>query len=239
MKYLLSAALCVAAVSGCTDREAQRQAQASAQAQAKQQQADALAKQYDEAVKAGNWDMARAHGAALLEGYAGTAAATRIEPGYADIKAKGDQARELRRMQALWQYSQVPAKGGTQRSAMIDAKSRVDVDGSGPKPVSLVFRDHPQWKRHSYLVLKAGDFNCYGGCKVQVSADGGAARPMAAHRPDTDEAIAMFIDDDKALWKLVRNAKRFSIAFPVKAGGTRTAEFEVGGLDTTQMPGWK
>lgn len=62
---------------------------------------------------------------------------------------------------------------------------------------------------------------------------------MAAHRPDTDEAIAMFIDDDKALWKLVRNAKRISITFPVKAGATRTAEFEVGGLDTTQMPGWK
>ena len=239
MKYLLSAALCVAVVSGCTDREAQRQAQETAQAQVKENEADALAKQYDEAVKAQNWDMARAHGAALLEGYAGTAAATRIEPGYADIKAKGEQARELRRMQALWQYSQVPAKGGTQRSAMIDAKERVDVDGSGPKPVSLVFRDHPQWKRHSYLVLKAGDSNCYSGCKVQVSVDDGAARPMAAHRPDTDEAIAMFIDDDKALWKVVRNAKRISIAFPVKAGGTRTAEFEVGGLDTTQMPGWK
>ncbi|CAD1787646.1 hypothetical protein CPBF426_33360 [Xanthomonas arboricola pv. juglandis] len=239
MKYLLSAALCVAAVSGCTDREAQRQAQETAQAQAKEHDADALAKQYDEAVKAENWDMARAHGAAVLEGFPGTAAAIRIEPGYADIKAKGEQARELRRMQALWQYSQVPAKGGTQRSAMIDAKSRVDVDGSGPKPVSLVFRDHPQWKRHSYLVLKAGDFNCYRGCKVQVSADGGAPRAMAAHRPDTDEAIAMFIDDDKALWTLVRNAKRISIAFPVKAGGTRTAEFDVGGLETTQMPGWK
>lgn len=239
MKYLLSAALCVVALSGCTDREAQRQAQAAAQAQAKEHEADALAKQYDAAVQAQNWDMARAHGAALLEGYAGTPAATRVEAGYAEIKAKGEQARELRRMQALWQYSQVPAKGGTQRSAMIDAKERVDVDGSGPKPVSLVFRDHPQWKRHSYLVLKAGDFNCYRGCKVQVSMDGGAARPMAAHRPDTDEAIAMFIDDDKALWKLVRGAKRISIAFPVKAGGTRTAEFEVGGLDTTQLPGWK
>ncbi|PPU77810.1 hypothetical protein XcuCFBP2542_04695 [Xanthomonas cucurbitae] len=239
MKYLLSAALCVAALSACTDRQAQRQEQEAAQAQARQAQADALAKQYDEAVAAQNWDMARAHGAALLEGYAGSAAATRIAPGYAEIKAKGEQARELRRMQALWAYSQVPAKGGTQRSAMVEAAARVDVDGSGAKPVSLVFRDHPQWKRHSYLVLKAGDFNCYSGCNVQVSADGGAPRAMAAHRPDTDEAIAMFIDDDKALWKVVRNAKRISIAFPVKAGGTRTAAFDVGGLDPAQMPGWK
>nr|WP_167331371.1 hypothetical protein [Xanthomonas cassavae] len=44
-------------MSGCTDRQAQRQPQASAQAQAqaKETQADALAKQYDEAVKAQNW----------------------------------------------------------------------------------------------------------------------------------------------------------------------------------------
>lgn len=93
MKYLLSAALCVAALSGCTDREAQRQAQDAAQAQAKEHEADALAKQYDAAVQAQNWDMARAHGAALLEGYAGTPAATRVEAGYAEIKAKGEQAR--------------------------------------------------------------------------------------------------------------------------------------------------
>ena len=238
MKYLLRAALCVAALSACTDRQAQYQAQANAQAQAKEIQADALAKQYDEAVKAQRWDMARAHGAALLEGYAGTAAATRIEPGYADIKAKGEQARELRRMQALWQYAQVPAKGGTQRSAMIDAKQYVDVDGSGPKPVSLVFRDHPQWKRHAYLVLQAGDFRCPGGCKVQVGVDGGKPRAMAAWRPDTDEAIAMFITDHAALWKLARNAKTLSIEFPVKAGGTRTAVFETGGVDAEQMPKW-
>lgn len=238
MKHLLWLALCAFSLSACTDREAQRQAQLAASAQAKEQAATDLGKQYDAAVNAQNWDMARAHGAALLEGYAGTAAAARIEPGYAGIKAKGEAARELRRMQALWQYSQVPEKGGMQRSAMIEARQRVDVDGSGAKPVSLVFRDHPKWKRHSYLVLQAGDFDCYGGCKVQVAVDGGKPRPMAAHRPDTDEAIAMFIDDDKALWKQVRQARTISIAFPVKAGGRRTAEFEVGGLDPKYLPGW-
>jgi hypothetical protein len=61
---------------------------------------------------------------------------------------------------------------------------------------------------------------------------------MAASRPKTDEAIAMFIEDERALWRMTRDAKRLSIEFPVKAGGTRTAVFEVGGLDREKMPGW-
>jgi hypothetical protein len=28
------------------------------------------------------------------------------------------------------------------------------------------------------------------------------------------------------------------VEFPVKAGGTRTAVFEVAGLDRTKLPGW-
>jgi len=239
MKHLPWIALCAFALTACSDREAERQAQAAALAQANEQKADELAKRYDQAVQASNWDMARAHGADLLQTYPQSAAAKRIEPGYADVKAKGEQARNQRRLEALWQYSQTPVKGGTQRAAMIDAKSRVDVDGSGAKNVRLVFRDHPQWKRHAYLVLQAGDFKCYGGCKVQVSVDGGKPKAMAAHRPDTDEAIAMFIDDQNALWKLAHQAKvALSIEFPVKAGGTRTAVFETGGLDGKQMPGW-
>ena len=86
--------------------------------------------------------------------------------------------------------------------------------------------------------LDAGDFACYGGCKVQVAVDGAAPPPMAASRPETDEAIAMFIEDERALWRLADAAKVLSIEFPVKAGGTRTAVFEVGGLDRSQLPKW-
>ncbi len=47
-------------------------------------------------------------------------------------------------MQALWQYNQIPVGNkGNQVSAQIYSKERVDVDGSGAKPVQLVFRDHP------------------------------------------------------------------------------------------------
>jgi hypothetical protein len=61
---------------------------------------------------------------------------------------------------------------------------------------------------------------------------------MAAHRPKTDEAIAMFIDDARAFYRLTTDAKSVSIEFPVKAGGRRTASFEVAGLDRSKLPGW-
>lgn len=238
MRHLPAAALSLLLLSACTDREAERQAQLAAAAQQKEQAAAELAQRYDQAVQERNWDRARAFGADLLQSYPGSEAARRVEPGYAEVRAKGEQAREQRRLQTLWQYNQLPVKGGTQRSAMIDAKAPVDVDGSGAKRVQLVFRDHPQWKRHAYLVLQAGDFACYRGCKVQVAVDGGKPRALPAHRPDTDEAIAMFIDDDKALWTLARQARALEITFPVKAGGTRSAVFETAGVDGSQMPGW-
>ena len=86
-------------------------------------------------------------------------------------------------------------------------------------------------------MLQAGDFDCYGGCKVKVTVDDAAPKAMAASRPKTDEAIAMFIEDERALWRLARDAKVMTIEFPVKAGGTRTAVFEVGGLDRSQIAG--
>lgn len=243
MKRIVLGALCAIALVACTDPEAERQQQEAAAAQARaarEVQAEVIGKQYDSAVTAGDWDRARIHGAALFDQFADSETAHRIEPGYVEVKEKAEAARELRRMQALWHYNQVAAKGGTQRSAAIYSKERVDVDGSGAKPVQLVFRDHPQWKRHAYLVLQAGDFAkaCYGSCQVTLTVDGGAPRRMAAHRPDTDEAIAMFITDNKALWKIARGARTVAIEFPVKAGGTRTALFETGGLDGSQMPGW-
>jgi hypothetical protein len=239
MKSLLLAIACLA-VSACGDREAERAAAAAAQAAAVEQQAAELAKKYDSAVASSDWDMARIHGVALLDQYPQSEAAARIGPGLDDVKGKAEGAREQRRMEALWDYSQVGTDGGTQRSAALLSKEPVDVDGSGAKPVQLVFRDHPTWKRSSYLVLQASDFAraCYSRCQVSVVADGAAPRRMSANRPDTDEATAMFIDDEKALWRLARKTKVLEIEFTVKDGGTHKAVFETGGLDGSQMPGW-
>ncbi len=239
--YFLGLALaCAVALSACGDREAERAAAAAAQAAAIEQQADELAKKYDSAAASGDWDMARIHGIALLDQYPQSTAAARIGPSLDEVKKKAEGVRDQRRMEALWAYAQVPASKGTQRSAMIYSKEPVDVDGSGAKPVQLVFRDHPEWKRSSYLVLQAGDFAkaCYRRCQVNVVADGAAPKRMASHRPDTDEATAMFIDDDKALWRLVRKTKELEVEFLVKDGSPRKAVFETGGLDGSQMPGW-
>ena len=238
MKRKIILLCCLLALAACADREAEQRAAVAAQAAANETAAAELATQYDSALTAQNWEMARIHGAALLAQYPQTQAATQVEQTFADTKTKAEEVREQNRLSSLWNYAQVTAGKGIQRSAMIYSKEPVDVDGAGPRTVQLVFRDHPEWKRSAYLVLQAGDFRCPGGCKVKLVADGAAAKSMAAWRPDTDEAIAMFITDHKALWKLVRKTRAVAIEFPVKGGGTRTAVFETGGLNAEHMPGW-
>jgi len=239
MKRLLLPTLCAAVLLGCTDHEAEQREQAAALAAQQQQASEKLAAQFDQAYTAGNWDLARAHGSALLQQYPDTPAALKIKPQYDQAKSRADAAREDRRLAGLWTYNQVMIGKGAQVSAAIMSRAPLDTDGSGAKqPVQLVFRDHPEWKRSSYLVLKAGDFPCLKGCKVKVTVDDGKPKAMDAWRPDTDEAIAMFITDYKGLWKLAAHARTLKIEFPVKSGGTQTAEFETGGLDAAQMPGW-
>lgn len=146
--------------------------------------------------------------------------------------------REASRLAALWTYQETAPGKMHQVTAAVSSANDVDVDGSGAKPVRLIFRDHDSWGRSSYLVLQAGDFDCYGTCTVQVTVDEAPPKPMAGRRPKTDEAVAMFVNDWQTLWTLARGAKRVQIEFPVKAGGTRTAVFDVAGLDGTKMPGW-
>lgn len=167
------------------------------------------------------------------------AAAAQAAQDAADAKAReATRARlEAERLTALWRYQQADV-GGAQVTAAIFATGDVDVDGQGPRPVQLVFRDHVKWGRSGYLVLKAGDFACRPRCTVTVTVDEGAPETLAAWRPDTDEAIALFIRDVATLWRRAGEASRLRIEFPVTAGGRREASFEVAALDQTKMPGW-
>lgn len=225
-------------VSGCGDRAAADAARAAAQAAANEKAAAEYANGFDAAVAQENWALAKAQGDVLFARFPETRQAARIRPHYDEAKAKAEAAREARRVGALWSYQTESVKGGEQLSAAIYSKEAVDTDGSGANPVRLIFRDHPTWGTSSYLVLQAGDFACHGGCKVKVTMDDATPRSMSALRPDTDEAIAMFINDERGLWRMLEDAQRLSIEFPVKAGGTRTAVFEVAGLDRTRLPGW-
>lgn len=235
---MLGSALALAACKG-----EDPQALAAAQRAAKEQAAAPMLRQYEDALSQQNWELARANADFLLLDHAGTQAATTVKERYEEIKSKADALRDERRLAGLWNYANVPVKGGkvkggTQTSAAIYAKDEIDVDGSGEKPVQLIFRDHPAWGRSAYLVLKAGDFRCPGGCRVQVKVDDAAPKAMAATRPKTDEAIAMFIEDERALWRMLVGADVVAVEFPVKAGGTRTAAFEVAGLERAKLPGW-
>ncbi|TDK22750.1 hypothetical protein E2F46_13415 [Luteimonas aestuarii] len=237
---MLSAALSLVVLAGCSDREAAQAARAQAQADANAAAAGQAEAAFNAAVEEENWALAKAQADVLLARWPGTDAADRVQASYDEVKSKGDAANEARRTEALWAYNTEAVKGGNQLSAAIYAKDPLDVDGTGRKPVRLIFRDHPDWGRSSYLVLQAGDFAqaCYRNCRVTVTVDDGTPRRMAAHRPKTEEAIAMFIDDEKAMWALTRDAKVVQVTFATRAAGDQTAVFEVAGLDRTKLPGW-
>ena len=158
--------------------------------------------------------------------------------GAAQSKAEPAADPEKKRLAGLWSYYNPPTPSAGQRSASIFSMDYVDTDGRVPSRVRLVFRDEASFHGSSYLVLEGGDFNCYSGCKVQVTLDDGPPRPMAARRPKTDEAIAMFIDDAFGLWRATAGAKKVSIEFPVKLGGKRSASFEFAGLDRSKLWGY-
>ena len=158
----------------------------------------------------------------------------------ADAQARRESlARiETQRLAALWRYQTGTIGGGSQITSSIQAMTSVDVDGSGAKPVLLVFRDHTRWGRSAYLVLQAGDFACRPECKVSVAVNDHPPVQLAAWRPKTDEAIAIFIRDVAGMWRMANDADRIAITFPVVAGGTREAVFETSGLDASKMPRW-
>ncbi len=239
MKPILAACLLTFALSGCGQSDPASASGEPAASSAAEDAANKAQAAFDDAVTKGNWSLAKAQADVLMAQYPGTRAAMAVEAKYADVKAKADTDRETKRTAALWTYQSEPKQGGAQLSASIYAKDNLDTDGAGPKPVRLIFRDHPDWGRSSYLVLQAGDFDCYGGCNVQVKVDDQPAKPMAASRPKTDEAIAMFIEDEKALWRIAKGAKVIAVEFPVKEQEKKTAVFEVAGLDATRLPAWK
>lgn len=228
------------ALAACGDPEAEAQARAEAQAAANERAAEEAEAGFNQAVEGENWSLAKAHGDVLLARWPDTQVAARVGERFEEVKGRADAIREADRTARLWTYNVQEVKGGQQRSSQIHSKEAVDTGDTSDR-VQLIFRDHPDWGRSSYLVLAGDDFarSCYSACRVTVTVDDGEPRRMSANRPDTDEAIAMFIDDNRALWRAIDDATLLTIEFPVAAGDTRTAVFEVGGLERSRMHGWE
>ncbi len=234
----IAIALCLA-LSACKgeDPEAAGKA-AAAQKAAQEQAAGVMEKQFEDAVAAHNWRLAKGYGEVLQVDHPTTDAAARVKDQLGDVRAKAEAEAQQQRLAALWDYGDELVKpNGHQLSAAIYSQEPVDTDGGGAHPIRLIFRDHPSWGRSAYLVLQAGDFDCYSGCKLKVTLDGKVVS-LPGSRPKTDEAIAMFVDDHKALWKLAKTGTQLSIEFPTTAVGKRTAQFEVSGLQSEKLPKW-
>ena len=209
------------------------------QAAATEQAAADMAGQFEQYYEAENWQLAKAHGDVLLAQYPESGAAASIKERHVEASSRANEAREAERTAALWAYQREPqAAGGAQISAAIYARDNVKTDDTRARPVRLIFRDHPEWGTSAYLTLETGDFDCYSGCDLKVTLDDAEPVAMDGSRPDTDEAIAMFIEDEKGLWRHAIAAEVLSIEFPVKAGGTRIATFETQGLDPSKLPEW-
>ena len=86
-------------------RRPQAAARAAAeQAAAKEQAAEAMAKQFDAAVTAQNWALAKGHGDVLQIEHPTSAAAARIKPKLDEIKARAEAEQQAQRLAALWTY---------------------------------------------------------------------------------------------------------------------------------------
>lgn len=224
------------ALAGCGGQPVDEAAVRAEQQAAAEAAAALPLEEFEASLAAENWALARAQGEVLISRHPGTAAADKVAAQLPQVREKAAVQAEQARTEALWSYDRIAAGKGEQVTAAIYAREPVDTDGSGPRRVRLIFRDHPDWGRSSYLVLERGDFDCYGGCRVKVTVDDGQPERLPASRPDTDEAIAMFIEDHRGLWRRFVAAETVSIEFPVKAGGTRTVVFESAGLKPDNMP---
>lgn len=233
MKQALIAVVLLAALAGCKDEKAD----AAALAQQREAAAAPVLARYQAALAGQDWEGARVQADTLRFDYAGTKAEAAVLADYEAVKKKSDQKREDRRLEAMWDYQRNPEKTGEQITAAMYSKDKVDTP-DGRSSVLLIFRDHPEWGNSAYVILDRADFDCWKGCKLKVTADEKDTF-IPGQRPDTKEAISMFINDQPKLWKLFKDSRVVKIELPIKGSGMHTATFETGGLDPARMPNWK
>ncbi len=234
IRNVLLALLLTLGVAACGGSgEAEEEAGLSAADQAK---AEKLLADYEAARAIENWEGAEAKADQIKSRYAESAAADRLKTSLGQVRAKAEQAREARRLQALWDYQSVPAEGGVQRSASIFSKT-VAVEEGSPSPVpdaQLVLRDHPAWGRSAYLLLAQSKFECGNPCTVKISFVDVAAQTWAAKQADSGKGPALFIEDEQGFIAQMENSDNVRITLPEGSGLVPSVTFEVGGYDAAR-----
>ncbi|MDE2257419.1 MAG: hypothetical protein KGK05_06610 [Xanthomonadaceae bacterium] len=189
---------------------------------------------YDQMRRSGSWDIATSLGNEILAKYPGTTAAARVQQTIAETRAKSAAIADSHRLAYLWTYTATAQDGGTQYAATIASKEPLKLPNAR---LRLVLRQHPKWGQSVYLLLDNATFDCKGGCAtLPVGFDGAKPQHMKATIPPTGEP-ALFIDDDEGFIAKLEKAKTVAIGVNVKGAGEFDAEFEVGGFDSSKLPG--
>ncbi len=191
-----------------------------------------MLKDYEAARAAGNPAAAEAAADRLRERFPDSAAAQQLEATLADVRAGAEVLREMRRLQALWDYQQIAVDGGTQHSASIFSRT-VDLGEDQPAPIpdaQLVLRDHPAWGRSVYLLLQQSKFDCGRPCTLQLAFDDAPMATWPGKQADSGKGPALFIEDEPRFVKALESAKLLKVRLPEGSGSLRTLSFEVGGF---------
>ncbi len=200
---------------------------------ADQGKAEKLLIEYEAARAIENWEGAEAKADQLKSRFAETDAAGKLKSSLPQVRAKATQAREDRRVAALWTYQAVDVEGGVQRSASIYSKT-VTADDGGVALVpdaQLVLRDHPAWGRSAYLLLAQSRFNCGSPCAVKISFVDVAAQTWVAKQADSGKGPALFIEDESGFIAQMENSREVRITLPEGSGLVPSLTFEVDGYE--------
>ncbi len=230
-----TSALFALAIAGCGD-QARRDAAEHAEVLRVERDAAAaaLARNYDQARAAAQWDLALSYANELQHTAPNSVPAHEVQATLADTGTHADEVRDKRRLAALWAYNVEPINYGADGvvvSAYLYSDSKSDPAGAAP--VRLVLRRHPQWGRSAYLVLDKGEFDCAPGCKLSVRFDDEPARDFAATK-SLQNRSALFIDDEATIRKSLDKIRVITINASI-GGAPRRLRFEVGGFDRVKL----
>lgn len=221
-------------LAGCNRGPSDTEARAEAQRLEQDTNNAALARNYDQARAAQQWDLALSYASQLQRNAPNSVPAHEVQATLTDTSIHADEVRDKRRLVALWAYNIEPINYGNDGvviSAYIYSDSKSDPEGAAR--VRLVLRRHPKWGRSTYLVLDQGEFDCAPGCKVSIQYDDQPARDFAATKSNENRS-ALFIDDEQAIRNALDKIRVLSIKTSV-GGATRMLRFEVGGFDRVNL----